>query len=129
MGVQSLDEALLDRLGRVHSRPQVFRSFEVLRQAGFANVNVDLMFAIPGQTMDVWRRTLQEVVALGSEHLSCYEVIYGRTTASSPKPGETVRGERALACTMYEALLEAAAEAGYRQYEIANFARHRACRR
>ena len=58
MGVQSLDESLLDRLGRVHSREMVFRSFEILRQAGFENVNLDLMFAIPGQTLDVWRATL-----------------------------------------------------------------------
>src|SRR5689334_2081978 len=55
MGVQSLDEALLDRLGRVHSRDMVFRSFDLLRQAGFDNLNVDLMFAIPGQTLEVWR--------------------------------------------------------------------------
>src|SRR5256886_2198414 len=50
MGVQSLNEDLLDRLGRVHSRGMVFKSFDVLRQAGFDNVNLDLMFAIPGQT-------------------------------------------------------------------------------
>src|SRR5437899_1596362 len=81
MGVQSLDEALLDRLGRVHSRDMVFRSFEILRIAGFDNVNLDLMFAIPGQTLDVWRRTLDEALALDSEHLSCYEVIYEEDTA------------------------------------------------
>ncbi len=57
MGVQSLDEALLDRLGRVHSREMVFKSFDLLRQAGFDNLNLDLMFAIPGQTLEVWRAT------------------------------------------------------------------------
>ncbi|HEV2318951.1 MAG TPA: coproporphyrinogen-III oxidase family protein, partial [Verrucomicrobiae bacterium] len=76
MGVQSLDETLLDRLGRVHSREQVFKSFDILRAAGFENVNVDLMFAIPGQTMEVWEETLREALALQSEHLSTYEVIY-----------------------------------------------------
>ena len=65
MGVQSLDEALLDRLGRVHSRAMVFQSFDVLRQAGFDNVNIDLMFAIPGQTMEIWRATLAEAMAHG----------------------------------------------------------------
>ena len=69
MGVQSLDETLLDRLGRIHSREMVFKSFDVLRQAGFDNVNLDLMFAIPGQTLDIWRETLWEAIALGSEHL------------------------------------------------------------
>ncbi|MGH7981071.1 MAG: coproporphyrinogen-III oxidase family protein, partial [Limisphaerales bacterium] len=57
MGVQSLDKDLLERLGRVHSREQVFKSFDILRTAGFENINVDLMFAIPGQTMEVWRDT------------------------------------------------------------------------
>ena len=76
MGVQSLDETLLERLGRIHSREQVFRSLDILRAAGFANVNIDLMFAIPGQTMELWHRTLDEALALGTEHLSCYEVIY-----------------------------------------------------
>ncbi|MBI3415249.1 MAG: coproporphyrinogen III oxidase family protein [Verrucomicrobia bacterium] len=57
MGVQSLDENLLDRLGRVHSREMVFRSFDILRAAGFANLNLDLMFAIPGQTVANFART------------------------------------------------------------------------
>src|SRR2546430_5393082 len=74
MGVQSLDPALLERLGRIHSREMVFKSFDVLRQAGFDNVNIDLMFAIPGQTLETWQATLLEATALGSEHLSSYEV-------------------------------------------------------
>src|SRR5256886_9670048 len=64
MGVQSLNEALLDRLGRIHSREMVFKSFDILRQAGFSNLNLDLMFAIPGQTMEIWRETLAEALAL-----------------------------------------------------------------
>src|SRR5437763_15730599 len=70
MGVQSLNEALLDRLGRIHSREMVFKSFDVLRQAGFDNVNVDLMFAIPGQTLEIWRETLAEGSGRGGEHRS-----------------------------------------------------------
>src|ERR1700759_3279417 len=80
MGVQSLDEALLDRLGRIHSREMVFKSFDILLKAGFDNLNIDLMFAIPGQTMEIWRATLAEAMALGSEHLSSYEVIYEEDT-------------------------------------------------
>src|SRR5437762_12513236 len=75
MGVQSLNESLLDRLGRIHSREMVFKSFDLLRRAGFDNLNLDLMFAIPGQTMAVWRQTLTEAAALQSEHLSSCEVI------------------------------------------------------
>jgi oxygen-independent coproporphyrinogen-3 oxidase len=124
MGVQSLDEALLDRLGRVHSREMVFKSFDILRKAGFENLNLDLMFAIPGQTQDIWRGTLAEAVAMGSEHLSSYEVIYEEDTAlfAQLKAGEFEVDED-LACAMYEELVSTAAEAGYQQYEIANFAR------
>jgi oxygen-independent coproporphyrinogen-3 oxidase len=128
MGVQSLDEALLDRLGRVHDRHMVFKSFETLRQAGFDNLNLDLMFAIPGQSLEVWRTTLAEALAMGSEHLSSYEVIYEEDTALY---GQLQAGQFAinedLACAMYEELVDQAANAGFRQYEIANFAKHVNC--
>ena len=126
MGVQSLDEALLDRLGRIHSRAMVFKSFDILRQAGFDNLNLDLMFAIPGQTREIWRATLDEALALGSEHLSSYEVIYEDDT---PLFAQLQAGEfdvdEDLACAMYEEMIERANVAGFHQYEIANFARHR----
>jgi oxygen-independent coproporphyrinogen-3 oxidase len=124
MGVQSLNEALLDRLGRIHSREMVFKSFEILRKAGFDNLNIDLMFAIPGQTMEIWRATLAEALALGSEHLSSYEVIYEEDT---PLFAQLQAGEfdvdEDLACDMYEELVERATSEGFHQYEIANFAR------
>jgi oxygen-independent coproporphyrinogen-3 oxidase len=125
MGVQSLDEHLLERLGRIHSREQVFKSFDTLRAAGFDNVNVDLMFAIPSQTMEVWRDTLRQAVALGSEHLSCYEVIYEEDTPlyAQLKAGEFDVDE-VLACAMYDELVRFASERGFAQYEIANFARN-----
>ncbi len=124
MGVQSLDEALLDRLGRIHSRAQVFQSFATLRAAGFDNVNLDLMFAIPGQTLAIWRATLREALALGSEHVSSYEVIYEEDTAlfAQLQAGEFDVDED-LACGMFEELVAAAVAAGHRQYEVANFAR------
>jgi oxygen-independent coproporphyrinogen-3 oxidase len=127
MGVQSLDEALLDRLGRVHSRDMVFRSYDILRKAGFSNVNLDLMFAIPGQTMAVWEETLREVLAMGSEHISTYEVIYEDDTPLflELQKGH-VREDEELACAMYETLVERVTAAGFRQYEIANFAREQA---
>jgi oxygen-independent coproporphyrinogen-3 oxidase len=124
MGVQSLDEALLDRLGRIHTRDMVFKSFDILRRAGFDNLNLDLMFAIPGQTMEIWRATLAEALALGSEHLSSYEVIYEDDTPlfAQLKAGEFDVNED-LACDMYETLVEHAVSAGFQQYEVANFAR------
>lgn len=125
MGVQSLDEALLDRLGRIHSREMVFKSFDILRNAGFDNLNIDLMFAIPGQTMDIWRATLAEAIALGSEHLSSYEVIYEEDTPLYAQlQAKEFDVDEDLACDMYEELVERATAAGFRQYEIANFAKN-----
>ena len=124
MGVQSLDENLLDRLGRVHSRAMVFKSFDTLRRAGFDNLNIDLMFAIPTQTMEIWRATLTEAMAMQSEHLSSYEVIYEDDTPlfEQLKAGEFSVDEE-LACAMYEELISRSAATGFHQYEIANFAR------
>ena len=125
MGVQSLDASLLDRLGRIHSREMVFKSFDTLRRAGFENINLDLMFAIPSQTMDIWRATLNEAMAMQSEHLSSYEVIYEDDTPlyEQLKAGEFSVDED-LACEMYEELIARALNGGFHQYEIANFARH-----
>ena len=114
MGVQSLDERLLERLGRIHSRDMVFKSFDTLRAAGFENINIDLMFAIPGQTMQIWRDTLGEALTLGSEHLSCYEVIYEEDT---PLYAQLQAGEfdvdDGLACDMFEELVSFAGKRGF----------------
>jgi oxygen-independent coproporphyrinogen-3 oxidase len=124
MGVQSLDEKLLERLGRIHTREMVFKSFDTLRRAGFDNVNLDLMFAIPGQTLEIWRGTLTEALALGSEHLSSYEVIYEDDTRLFEQlhAGKFAVDEE-LACAMYDELVTSATAAGFQQYEVANFAR------
>ena len=124
MGVQSLDQKLLDRLGRIHSREMVFKSFDILRNSGFENINLDLMFAIPSQTMEIWRATLNEAMAMQSEHLSSYEVIYEDDTPlyEQLKAGEFSVDEN-LACEMYEELISTATRGGFHQYEIANFAR------
>jgi oxygen-independent coproporphyrinogen-3 oxidase len=123
MGVQSLDKKLLDRLGRIHSREMVFKSFDILRRAGFENINLDLMFAIPTQTMGIWRTTLNEAMAMQSEHLSSYEVIYEDDTPlyEQLKAGEFSVDEN-LAIEMYEELISSATRGGFQQYEIANFA-------
>jgi oxygen-independent coproporphyrinogen-3 oxidase len=101
-----------------------------LRKTGFDNLNVDLMFAIPSQTLEIWRATLAEALALGSEHLSTYEVIYEDDT---PLFAQLQAGEfdvnDDLACDMYEELVTRATGAGFRQYEVANFARDRATER
>jgi oxygen-independent coproporphyrinogen-3 oxidase len=123
LGVQSLAPRLLERLGRLHTRRQALDSFALLRRAGFENINLDLIFAIPGQTLAAWRATLKESLALGSEHLSCYELTYEEDTPFFIElgAGRHTRNED-LACAMYEELLEQAAAQGFAQYEVSNFA-------
>ncbi len=126
LGVQSLDDRILDRLGRIHSRQAVFDSFDLLRRAGFDNINLDLMFGIPGQTLEIWNQTLADALALESEHLACYELIFEEDTPLYLQlAAGSVRPDEDLDAAMYELLLERARERGFIQYEIANFARHR----
>ena len=88
-----------------------FKSFDILRQAGFDNLNLDLMFAIPGQTLEVWRETLNEATAMGSEHLSSYEVIYEEDTPLYEQlQAGKVDVDEDLACAMYEELVERATQ-------------------
>ncbi len=124
MGLQSLDDELLVKLGRVHTVNAAVRSFEKLRAAGFDNINLDLIFGLPGQTLDHWRNTLQRVIELQPEHISTYCLILEEDTEywklfrqGLLKPNE----EQELA--MYEAGIETLAAAGYRQYEVSNFAK------
>ena len=125
IGVQSLDDALLGRLGRTHTRDEAVRSFVAARRAGFVNVNVDLMFALPGQEFETWRRTLEEVVALAPDHLSCYSLIIEEGT---PFGDAFARGKLSLPgeeaeLEMFEWAIGFLEANGYEHYEISNFAR------
>ena len=124
MGVQSLDENLLDRLGRIHSRATVFKSFDILRRAGFDNLNLDLMFAIPGQTMEIWRDTLNEAVACGAN--ICPPMRSStRTTRrclSNCRP-VNLPWTRIWPARCMSNWSTTRTNAGFQQYEMANFAR------
>ena len=80
LGVQSWDDELLKLLGREHNAQQAEESFRILRDAGFTNINVDLMFGLPGQTVDQWRATLEKTIALEPEHVSTYCLTYEEDT-------------------------------------------------
>jgi oxygen-independent coproporphyrinogen III oxidase len=124
MGMQSLDAALLERLGRIHTREGAFRSYDLLRRAGFDNLNLDMMFAIPSQSREAWQSTLNEALAMDSEHLSSYEVIYEEDTPLFEQlAAGRVEVDEDLASDMYEDLVRHATARGFRQYEVANFAR------
>ncbi len=124
LGAQSFDPGVLARLGRLHTREDVFRAFDQLRQAGFDNVGLDLMFAVPGQDLASWRDTVQQALALECEHLSSYEVTYEEDTPLYEQlQAGAFRVDEDLACQMYRELQEALESHGLRQYEVANFAR------
>jgi oxygen-independent coproporphyrinogen-3 oxidase len=130
LGVQSLDDGALAALGRVHDARQAVEAYHAARAAGFDNVGLDLIFGLPGQSVDQWLATLRQAVALGPEHLSCYGLTVEPGTplaldaaALASLPGEDAQAEMFLRGAE---LLEAS---GYEHYEISNFARPgRACR-
>ncbi|HIL68430.1 MAG TPA: radical SAM family heme chaperone HemW [Verrucomicrobia bacterium] len=124
MGVQSLDESILAKWGRIHNRSMVFKSYDLLRRIGFSNINLDLMFAIPGQSLEQWNRSLDEILVLQPEHIACYELIYEEDTVifEQLQQGVIEETDEDLAAIMYEDMIRKLDHSGYRQYEIANFA-------
>lgn len=124
IGMQSADAAELAVLGRGHTREDVARSVAAARQAGFDNLSLDLMFGLPGQTMETWRASLDVALELGPEHISAYGLqVEERTpfhhwvrSGTIAVPGDDVQAE------MYEELRSRLARAGYVHYEISNFA-------
>lgn len=124
MGVQSWDPAILHTLGRVHSAEQARRSYAILREAGFDNVNLDLIFAVPGQTRETWLRSLEETIALAPEHVSAYNLSYEEDTDFFRRfqTGEFTQDDDADA-DLFELTADTLAAAGYAPYEISNFAR------
>ncbi len=124
MGAQSFQPALLDALGRQHSREQVFRAYDRIRAGGFKSVNIDLMFALPGQDEAAWLSDLQQAVALQPDHLSTYCLTFEEDTAMWVKLSQgKVKLDPENEARLYEKTWSELEAAGYRQYEISNFAR------
>jgi len=124
MGVQSWDDGLLQTLGRVHTADQAARSYRILREAGVENINLDLIFGIPGQTSAQWRESLQRTIGLGPDHISAYCLTYEEDTEFFER---FTRGEYAphegRDAGFFEEAMDALDRAGYSQYEISNYAR------
>jgi len=129
MGVQSFQPELLDALGRQHTREQVFLAYDRVRAAGFRNVNLDLMFALPGQTAPEWAADVREAVSLSPDHLSTYCLTFEEDTKLWVKLSQgRVKLDPDFEATLYQATWSQLADCGYQQYEISNFARPgRAC--
>ncbi len=129
-GVQSFDDGLLRKIGRNHDSSAIARSMSWARDAGFSNISCDLMFGLPGQTMDTWLHSVDALVALGPEHLSCYALTIERGTAfgALDRKRRLPRPDDEVVASMFEAGREALAAAGYAHYEVSSYARsgHRA---
>jgi oxygen-independent coproporphyrinogen-3 oxidase len=125
MGAQSFHDDELRFLGRIHSAEDVERAFAAARAAGFDNVNLDLIYGLPGQPVDKWRRTLAQAVALEPEHISCYALTVeaGTPLARWVEEGRVPPPDDDLAADLYEEAEASLAAAGYEHYEISNWAR------
>src|SRR5690348_7657764 len=124
LGVQSWDNNLLTLLGREHSAPQAEESFRIFRDAGFSNISLDLMFALPGQTEGQWHDSLQKTITLEPEHISTYCLTYEEDTEFLARfeAGEFSADEEREA-GFFEMAMTMLERAGYEHYEISNYAR------
>ena len=125
MGVQSFDDAMLDRLGRPHTRRQVDAALDLIEAAGFENRNVDLMFALPGQSLDDWKAALDTAIERGPAHISTYCLTFEEDTALWVRlqRGEVEKRNPIDEAAFYEVAWDTLEAAGFAQYEVSNFAR------
>lgn len=131
IGAQSFNRTHLKTLERWHDPANVARAAAALRAAGIENINLDLIFGIPGQSLEEWRSDLVEALAISPEHLSCYGLTYELNTAMTKRlqRGEFEPCDDEVEAAMYDATRATLANAGFAQYEISNFARAgRECR-
>lgn len=135
IGLQSAQNAELRRLGRIHTREEFLKTWEFARKAGFRNINVDLMSALPGQSIESYVNSLEQVTALRPEHISAYSLIIEEGTPFHELYGEADAKRRADGADrkhllpteeeerrMYELTREILEKQGYRRYEISNYA-------
>ncbi|HEX9058958.1 MAG TPA: radical SAM family heme chaperone HemW [Clostridia bacterium] len=125
VGLQSADNELLLKLGRIHSVEEFYNNYRLALKAGFDNINIDLIFGIPGQTFENWTNTLNSVIQINPSHLSCYslkieeDTVFGKMLdAGDIKPIEDEKDRE-----MYHETIRILGDSGYRHYEISNFAR------
>lgn len=128
LGVQSLNDQELQLLGRIHSAQEAINAFSLAREAGFANINLDLIYGLPDQSLARWRETLQRAIALQPEHLSLYALTLeeGTPLAARIQAGAMPAIEDDLVAAMYETAETLLAHSGYVHYEISNWARRSA---
>lgn len=124
IGCQSLDDGILKRIGRIHTSEEFLKNYNNARKAGFDNINIDLIFSIPGMTMRTWEDTLRAVVDLAPEHISTYslQIEEGTPLYESWERGDFEETPDEVDREMYHFAHEFLESAGYGHYEISNFA-------
>ncbi len=125
MGMQSANACELERIHRIHTPQQVNEAATAARKAGFTNLSLDLIYGLPGQTMDSWKATVEHALSLIPQHLSCYglKVEEGTPLAARVAQGEVLPDDDQQA-DLYLWTVGRLERAGYPQYEISNFAKH-----
>ncbi len=125
LGIQSFDDAFLARLGRIHTTEQSRQAFHDAREAGFANISIDLIHSLPGQSLDQWRAELRHAIQLSPEHVSIYGLTIeeGTPFARSYPANSPELADDDLSADMFELADELLTSAGFEHYEIANYAR------
>lgn len=125
MGAQSFDDGLLAYMGRVHTREDFLKNYDLARKCGFRNINIDLMFAIPGQTLGIWKDTLERALSLEPEHISFYslQIEEGTPFYSMFREGSLKQTEDELDREMYHGAVRMLKDKGFLHYEISNAAR------
>lgn len=121
MGAQSFDNGLLKTLGRVHTAEKTVEAVKLVKEAGFENISLDLMFSLPGQSPAQWQETLEKAVECGVNHISCYGLKIEEGTAFYEKGIQPLPDE--LDREMYHAAIRFLEDKGFFQYEISNFAK------
>lgn len=124
MGVQSFENSILRAIGRRHNAAQVNEAVAHLRQAGISNISIDLIYGLPGQTVDSWVQTVARAIALEPRHVSAYGLTYEEGTRlwRQRERGEVVEVPEDECLEMYRILVERLHAAGFEHYEISNFA-------
>jgi len=125
IGLQAWQNKHLSALGRIHRISDFTNNFSEARKAGFRNINVDLIFGFPGQTMGEWHETLANTVELGMEHVSCYSLIIEEGTVFGDRfeKGSLIPLEDDTDREMYHTAIDTLTKHGFKHYEISNFAR------
>lgn len=125
IGAQSFNADELAFLGRLHSVDDIFRAVEAAKQAGFGNIGLDLIFAIPGSSLESWKNSLQSAIELGVQHISAYALTYeeGTPLQKAAASGEVKKVDEETDRAMYETAIDMLERAVFEQYEISNFAR------